>query len=144
MIISPEDAKHRINVLIDKSISFVWRGDGSAIFIEIGELTGDESNEQPRGEYTIMVEWSWRVDNQSEIIVGSWSDDELISNVPKLLLGLKIKSIEFWGRLSEISIQFSNETWFTSFMTSDGDPKWSIRFPDSKWLSYANATFQIE
>ncbi len=91
-----------------------------------------------------MVEWSWRVANLSEIIVGSWSDDELISNVPKLLLGLKIKSMEFWGHLSEISIQFSNETWFTSFMTSDGDPKWSIRFPDSKWLSYANATFQIE
>lgn len=144
MIISLEDAKHRINALIDQTISEVWRGYGSAIFIEIGELSYDANSEHPHGEHTIMVEWSWRVENQFKIIVGSWSDDELINNLPKLLLGLKIKSIEFFGHSPELSIQLSNQTWFTSFMTNDGDPMWSIKSKDSQWLCYVNGHFQIE
>jgi hypothetical protein len=56
------------NALIGKPVSHVWRGYGSAFFLEFGKLTprkrksGEAGN--PMGELTLMVEWSWRIERK--------------------------------------------------------------------------------
>lgn len=62
-------------------VSHVWRGYGSAIFIGIGNLSPqtrrDGSRGHPEGEVSLGVEWSWRIEDQTAIRCGSWSEAEL-------------------------------------------------------------------
>lgn len=65
------------------AVSHIWRGHGSALFIEFGELTsgtrkrGDGSPGPLEGQIGLMIEWSWRIEDERSIVCGSWSDDEL-------------------------------------------------------------------
>ena len=62
-------------------LAHVWRGHGSALFVELGALTPrlrrDGSPGEPKGEIGLMIEWSWRIEDARSIICGSWSDEDL-------------------------------------------------------------------
>jgi len=66
------------NNLISMPVTHVWRGAGSALFLEFGALTQrmrrDGSAGNARGEVTLMIEWSWRIEAPDSILCGSWSD----------------------------------------------------------------------
>lgn len=53
-------------------VSHVWRGHGSALFIELGELAPtrrrDGSPGHSEGEIGLMVEWSWRIEDERSIL----------------------------------------------------------------------------
>lgn len=118
--------------LLDQSVSHIWCGHGSAVFLEIGELRtacGGKQNgfsEEPHGQFGIMIEWSWRIEGRKKIVCGSWSDERLWQRGFRLLLGKPIDRIESFGRLQEISITVSSDARLVSFMTADGDPSWAI------------------
>ena len=124
-------------------VSYVWRGHGSAIFLELGELKENNIKNHPSGESTISIEWSWRVENKSSIILGSWSDDEDIDKIKDIIKGLSIKNISFFSRLKEIEIQFNEDIWLSSFATAEGDPEWSIK-NNNKWLFFKKGRFVSE
>jgi hypothetical protein len=93
-----------------------WKGHGSALILEIGNLTFD------KGELSIMIEWSWRVEKDNSIWFGSWSEEEtILDNIPKLS-GYEIKKISLFTRLPEISISLSKNIWINSFSTVEGNP----------------------
>ena len=137
------DAENHVNPLEGKRISHVWRGHGSAIFIEIGALTPNKNGKHPNGEFTIGIEWSWRLENNNSIILGSWSDDDIINNVKSILKDQVIKKISFFSRLKEINIETKDGYWLLSFATAEGDPEWSIR-NKNKWLYCKKGKFVIE
>jgi hypothetical protein len=66
--------------LVEKQVSHVWRGHGSAIFVEFGELSTDldrvNGKTNPSGELTLMIEWSWRIERTRSILCGSWSAEK--------------------------------------------------------------------
>jgi hypothetical protein len=111
-------------------ISAIWRGHGSTIFLEIGQLypvkrkSGENGN--PTGEYTVMLEWSWRIESQTSIIGGSWSDEEGWQTLFNSLLGRTVLDISVFGRLPELSLVLSGEKYVLSFMTAEGQPSWSV------------------
>ena len=116
-----------------KKVSRVWQGHGSAIFLEIGELT------ENKGELTIMIEWSWRVEKDNKIFFGSWSDESEFPKMLKLLHGLTLKDISFQARLPEVVVELSNEYWVCSFSTVEGDPEWALITPNKTLLSLNGA-----
>lgn len=70
-----------VSALIGKNVSHVWRGHGSALFLEFGELSvrkraGRKLTEHPEGELTLMVQWSWRIERARSIITGSWGEEK--------------------------------------------------------------------
>jgi hypothetical protein len=116
--------------LIGKPITHVWRGYGSAIFIEFGSLTQrtrrDGSPGQPSGEITLMIEWSWRVEKARSIMGGSCSSERRWPAIFKKLLGSVVTDVELVGVLSEVSLTLSNGMRVLSFMTTEGQPSWAI------------------
>ena len=142
--ISQEEAIDRISELKGAIVSHAWKGHGSAIFLELGNLENNPRGNNPNGEQTIMIEWSWRVEDENSILVGSWSESENIDRVPKLLIGSKIENICFFGRLPELNIQLNNSHWLLTFMTEKGNPEWSIKFRNEEWLSFNEGGFKIE
>jgi hypothetical protein len=116
--------------LLGKTVSHVWRGYGSALFIEFGELAprkrrnGEDGN--PIGELTLMVEWSWRFERQHSILGGSWSSEKKWPGMFKRLIGAYVTNVEIFGHLPEISISLSNGFRVATFMTSEGQPDWVL------------------
>jgi hypothetical protein len=117
------------DALIGKKVSNVWRGYGSAIFLEFGELSHSVNKQgmsHSVGELTLMIEWSWRIEGPGSILGGSWSDESLWLEMFEGLKNSTVSDVHLFGRLPEICISLSNDLNIVSFMTAEGQPEWAI------------------
>lgn len=89
-------------------VSHVWRGHGSALFIEVGALTPGKRRDggpgNPVGEIGLMVNWSWRIEHARSIVCGSWSDEALWQPSFDRLVGREIIDLTTFGRLPEVML----------------------------------------
>lgn len=112
------------------TVSHVWRGHGSALFLELGKLTPhdrrDGSPGAPMGELGVMIEGSWRIEDARTILCGSWSDEDLWSMTLDQIVGREVIDIATFGRLPEITVSLSGERHVASLMTAEGDPGWAL------------------
>jgi hypothetical protein len=129
---SPADTFNRIaRDLVGMQVSHVWRGYGSAIFVEFGALTqgrarSDGSPSIPKGELTVSIEWSWRIEDATSIICGSWSEEELWTPAFDLIRSSHVTGLTSFGRLPEIDLALSEGRHLVSFMTAEGQPNWAV------------------
>ena len=111
-------------------ITHVWNGHGSAIFLELGKLNypkeGGKLTNNPDGEYTIMIEWEWRIECDYKIMAGSGQESKEFMKTLSNLIGKDIIYIEVIGQIPEIKIKFSNGYILKSFMTYPDEPEWAI------------------
>jgi hypothetical protein len=116
--------------LVGLPVSRIWQGYGSAIFLEFGEVQPrrrrDGSPGNPRGEWTLMIKWSWRIEGKRRIWCGSWSDGERWPRAFARLEGAGVTSAKLYGRLQEIDLGLSNGLHIVSMMTAEGDPAWAL------------------
>jgi hypothetical protein len=96
--------------LIGLNLAHVWRGYGSAIFLEFGELRERKfKNGKPRnpgGEFGVMIQWTWRIERDDCILCGSSNDDVIWEPI---FFGLKDATaieLQLFGRLPEIDHSF--------------------------------------
>ncbi|HZK90187.1 MAG TPA: hypothetical protein VFC56_08595 [Stellaceae bacterium] len=122
-------------------LSHTWQGHGSAIFLEFGTLTPrvrhDGCPGNPDGEFGVMIEWSWRIEDKRSIICGSWSDEALWEAALRQLHGSTVTNVGLFGQLPELFVELSNGHRVLSFMTSEGNPEWALfdrRSAKSTWL----------
>ena len=112
-------------------LSLLWRGYGSAIFLEFGELSPDGfrrdgSERHPVGQFSVGIEWSWRIESETSIVCGSWSDEELWEPSFDLVRDRILQSIHIYSRIPEIDLTFDNGHHVLSFNTADDQPAWFI------------------
>lgn len=116
--------------LIGLPVSHVWRGYGSALFVEFGELHATKKQDgaagNPTGDVTLMIEWSWRIEKPCSILGGSWSAEKRWTGMFKKLLGANVSDVQLIGHLPEIEISLSNGLRIVSFMTAEGQPAWAL------------------
>jgi hypothetical protein len=116
--------------LVGLPISHVWRGYGSAIFIECGKLhpitKRDGSPGHPEGEVSLGVEWSWRIEDATGIRCGSWSEEALWERGFDALRDARIARCELFGVLPEVAVTTNSGIRFLSFSTTDGQPQWHL------------------
>jgi len=116
--------------LIGLPVNRVWQGYGSAIFLEFGRLhsTRKRSGQPgaPRGDWTLMIEWSWRIEGKRRIWCGSWSDGERWPRAFARIQNQSVVSVSLLGRLPEIDVGLSNGLHLVSMMTAEGDPAWAL------------------
>src|SRR4028119_424653 len=105
-------------------VSRTWRGYGTAIFFELGELSPRNRTRKDGsistthwGQATIDLEIGWRVERPRSIFFGSSSGDRRISNCLKKLERLEIVDITIQGRLPELIVQLTGGYWLHSFST---------------------------
>ena len=69
-ILDREVAEQIVEELHGQKVTHIWRGAGTAIFLELGNLAKSKNNHLS-GEFTISIEWSWRLENHHSILLGS-------------------------------------------------------------------------
>jgi len=118
--------------LIGLPVSHVWRGYGSALFLEFGQLKKsqvirrDGTRGDPFGQTSLMIQWSWRIEGPRSILCGSWSEEEKWPSAFAKLLKAKVVGLSLLGRLNEIDVELSNGLHVVSFSTTDGQPQWAL------------------
>ena len=131
--------------LVGMKLTHLWRGYGSAIFLEFGALMPkarrDGTPGNPKGEISMGIEWSWRIEDANSILCGSWSKDELWEPTFGLLRNSQVVELNLVGRLFEIDLGLSRGHHFVSFMTAEGQPEWSLvdrRTNPATWITMRN------
>ena len=129
--VRPLEAMHpQLEMLQGKPVSRVWRGYGSALFLEFGGLMDVRSPAGKRsvktGELTLMIEWSWRIERPRSILGGSCSAEGRWPAMFKQLQGATVTLVEVCGKLPEIVVSLSNGLRVCSYMTAEGQPQWAI------------------
>jgi hypothetical protein len=128
--------------MIGLSLNHIWRGHGSAIFLEFGELRPrlkrNGSTANPMGQMSLMIEWSWRIEDHAAVRCGSWSEEELWPDAFATILDSHVQDVKTFSHLPEIEVTFSNGMRILSFMTAEGSPAWTLfdrRSAHERWLS---------
>jgi hypothetical protein len=130
--------------MIGLKLSHAWRGNGSAIFLEIGTLTQDERRNHPQGEFSIMLDCSWRIEKSKSILVGSLATHALIEGQLNKLVGSRVKEVGLFSDLPEIMISFDSNIRILSFEAYETHPAWGLRLPDSRWIGSCNGVLTQE
>jgi hypothetical protein len=139
MNISKEEFYSLVNPLVGMKISKVWRGYGSALFLELGKLTkksltlrNSNIKEYYEGKHSLFVGYGWRVERISSIYFGSWSTNKIIENRFPKLNRKTILEFDIEGRLPELRIKLSDGLWIHSFCTTENQPEWYLKLNSEK------------
>ena len=125
-----------------------WRGAGSAVFLELGRLRKlphiFADGPSLKGQATVMIEWSWRVEGRRSVQFGSWSGDRKMDNGIMSLKGVRAEAFSLEGSLPELRIMFDDGRALQSFTTIEGQPEWCLFLKDESWLHVARGTLRHE
>ena len=119
-----------IKPIIDLPVAHAWRGHGSTIFLELGQLqTGrtrkDGSIGNAKGEFTVFIDPNWRIEGKRSIICGSDDTNRAIENALQSLIGNRIVGIATFGHLQELEITLGDRI-LATFSAWKGQPGWTI------------------
>jgi hypothetical protein len=130
------DFHQLIQPLIGMVVSLPWKGYGTAIFFELGQLAPIEAKRQrhKKGEASISVQWDWRVESGFEVLFGSSNSRPEMEEGILALQYTTIKSLSVAGHVPELEIQFSNGDCLRSMVMVNGDAQWSIKLPNGNWI----------
>lgn len=112
-------------VMVRMRLSNVWRSFGSTLFLEFGELTRRYDGRQSKGEISAMIPWSWRVEQGTSIVCGSDSEEPWEPTFERMI-GTTVHDVSTFGRLPELYVSLSDQFHVASFMSSEGEPNWSL------------------
>ncbi|MGN5374895.1 MAG: hypothetical protein DI632_14795 [Sphingomonas hengshuiensis] len=136
--------------LIGLPIRHVWRGYGSALFLELGTThpttRHDGSLGIPQGDVSLGVEWSWRIEDQTAIRCGSWSDEDLWEPAFDLLRNERVARCELFGSLPEVMLTTDSGRRFLTFSTTDGQPQWHLvdwRDGPARWFTVRDGKLHL-
>lgn len=73
-----------------------------------------------------MIEWSWRISSPTEVLTGSWGEEEKWHSCFESLKGKAVTDVRLFGSPPELAISLSDGLQVTSYMTAEGSPSWAI------------------
>ena len=135
--ITTEEFASAARALVGLEISRAWIGYGTAAILELGALrdeTSPEGKTFQKGEATLMVGWSWRVEGPAAVLFGSTSTRRQVAEGLTTLESSMLTSISVDGPLPELTLELSNGMRVRSFMSADGDPEWLVMLADGSAL----------
>ena len=124
--------------LKDMPITYAWRGHGSAIFLELGDLNKVQRKNHPKGEFSVMLDCDWRIENKNLIQCGSFCEAEEIEEAIQSLVGDSIAHLETIGDLKELVLVLNSGRKVVSFTSVVGDPEWCLFLPNKMALGAKN------
>ena len=139
--ITLDEFNKQLNSLIGLTVSRPWLGYGSPVLLELGNLTSEPPRNFERGEFSINIDWDWRIECETKILFGSSNDRKEIQNGLDDIKNVKVKSVDIFGTIPEISITFENGYVLRSMTMHSGNPQWDIRVNDSDYMFWKNGFF---
>jgi hypothetical protein len=132
-----EEFHSLVQPLVGLPVSLPWKGYGSAIFLELGTLLPLDSSGRQRhqkGEACIAVEWDWRIEAGAKVLFGSSNSRPKIKSGIAAFQGVTVQNLSVFGAVPELVVEFSNGYSLRTMVMTTGDPEWSVKLPDRRWI----------
>lgn len=130
-----DEANFKLAQLRAMSVSAVWKGYGTAIFLELGKLTSEDHRRGPKGEVTIYVSWDWRVEKGCRVMFGSSNSGQEMADGIATLVGLTVDRAMIQGMVPELLIEFSSKARLKSAAMCTDTSEWDVSLPGNIWIS---------
>lgn len=139
--------KAQLKHILNKKISKAWKGYGSALFLELGNLheelawkKGSKLTTASIGEWTLSSEGAWKLfRNKQEILDAENAKDIELENRIMELEDLTIKSVEFTNKLV---LQLSNNDILEINKADNGF--FDLLLNEKTHIGYENNTLYIQ
>jgi hypothetical protein len=133
--ITTDEFNALVRPLLSMPVSLPWKGYGSAIFLELGELSmPQERRRHEEGEACVTIRWDWRIESGIEVLCGSSNSGPEIETGIRLLREARVEEISVSGAVRELALSFSRGQCLKSMVMVSGEPQWSIRLGKEKWI----------
>jgi hypothetical protein len=133
--LTSDQANSTLAHLADMPVSAVWKGYGTTIFLELGNLSSKDHRRGCQGEVTIYISWDWRVEKGNRVMFGSSNSNPEIADGITTLVGLTVNSATIQGIVPELLIEFSNEARLQSAAMCTNTSEWNVSLPGNIWIS---------
>jgi hypothetical protein len=122
----------------------VWRGYGSSLFFELGDVQfTHKSNEARRGKYSLCLDMCrWQILRRNQEVVNSAQDFAEIDSAVKRLEPQKLVKIQILAHLKKTQISFSNDL---VILTDHSAPKnqWYLLTPVNELVVGQNCAVDL-
>ena len=78
------------------------------------------------GARQLIVESAWRIIQDSEIVVGSASEESLLAKLPHVLVGRIVQSVEVHDSFHDLCLRFDRDTRLEIFADSAEYEHWKL------------------
>lgn len=120
--------------IIGHTVTLPWKGYGSTIFLELGNLSPLKGKEKRnRGEACISISWDWRVERGHEILFGSSNRGTKIEQGIQLFKNQIIEEVDITGTVLELEVKLSGGFFLRSMCMCKGETEWSIRLLNGQY-----------
>lgn len=120
----------RREALIGLELTHIWRGYGSALFLEFGSLRNVVLNgrplRQPVGDMNIALGFTWRIEDGVTVLAGSNTEEERWPLVFERLRGSKVIDVILQGRIPELILDLDNGCRLQTFGDYGENSDWAI------------------
>lgn len=131
-----------LSSLVGLPISHARSGYGGTALFDLGTLQPYKTrkgNDSRRGEVSLMIECSWRVEKARSVWFGAFDSDRIIESRLAKLVGHTVEGATLEGRFPELRLKLSGGSQLTSFTCSQGDSCWVIFTRNHQYQYYAKA-----
>src|SRR5258706_11623086 len=114
--ITVAELKRNLDQIVKQKISRAWKGYGSALFLELGDLhdelawqKGGKPIPSPTGDWTLSAEGTWKLSRDSKVLLDTKNATD--SHLKKIVLGfegLKVKGTDINDQLTSLKLLLSN------------------------------------
>ncbi len=130
-----DEANRKLALLANMPVSVAWKGNGTTIFLELGDLALQDGRRGPKGEVTIYVGWDWRVEQGSRVRFGSSNSRPEMADGIATLVGSTVDSATIGGVVPELSMVFSDGSRLQSAAMCGDTSEWDVSLPGNIWIS---------
>jgi hypothetical protein len=116
--------------MVGLPVTHIWGGHGSALFLEFGDLKPqtkrDGSPGHPQGQYSIMMDWDWRIADETSILCDSSGDDGEWPAVFAQLIGRTLENIALFSGGAELAVMLSGGYEILPLNNEKKSPDWAV------------------
>lgn len=149
---TPSDAFAQVaKDLVGMELSHLWRGHGTALFLEFGKLSerlrNDGSVGNPIGEISVGLEFDWRIEVDRRLLIGSYGDQQLWPKLFKSSMGKRASHVELFGDVPELRVVMAERERLLSFSLDDSGPEWGVtdnRSSPPTWIYWQNGELRCD
>ncbi|WP_157464052.1 hypothetical protein [Deinococcus pimensis] len=141
--LSVTDFEQLTRPLVGQRVSRAYRGGGTALLLDFGalvplrprpELALSSGRVLPArtplvGEWSVMIEWDWRVEGPRSVLLGSQSGDRRMARGIASLVGAEVSGVTLSMRVPELRLEFTDGRAVQAFAAVETRPRWALFLP---------------
>lgn len=78
------------------------------------------------GKRRLIVECAWRLSDQGEIVIGSASEEVVLSKIDDLIVGNVVQEVHVRGEFHDLRVEFANARVLEAFADSEKFESWNF------------------